>query len=67
MSDTLSCWADQDLGAQATEFRPFKNANILTNNPEIFLAWEGGIFGERSPQKQNISRVGFPLGKEKNK
>lgn len=34
LSDTLSCWADQDLGAQAIEFRPFKNANILINNPE---------------------------------
>lgn len=56
LSDTLSCLADQNLGAQGTEFRSFKN--VLINNPEHLPNMGGKHSGDRFPQKQNISRVG---------
>lgn len=54
LSDTLCCLADQDLGTQGTEFRPFKNVGILINNPED-LPMGGKHSVARFPQKQNIS------------
>lgn len=56
LSDTLSWLADQNLGAQGTEFRSFKN--VLINNPEHLPYMGGKHSGDRFPQKQNISRVG---------
>lgn len=45
LSDTMSCLADQDLAAQATEFRPFKNTNILINNLEDLPSMGGRHLG----------------------
>lgn len=51
LSDILSSLAHGDLGAQATEFRPFQDVNVLINNPEDLSSVRGRQFQGHIPRK----------------